>query len=320
MLQWAKYYNEDISRTIEFSIALPTGDSIDTVEVLALDSTGTDVTSSLIGGTAISGTKVSVRILPSGVGKYILSVIVNTTPNAYKIDQEVDLLVKPSVSDVDLTTLEAVKRWAEVKSDAEDNDIQMCITAFSRYVLIKTGRDVISQVKQFSGIYSGENTNRLYLRNFPIVSVESVLVDGISLPISSSYGAGGVIIADQRRSLAIRVNAGASAEGFSSMTGWPVSTGRLFSRGIGNIQVLYTAGNDGVPPDLEMACREAVSTNYKRRAWQDLASKSLSASGAGGSTTYRDWHLSPGVERVLLNQARLVPTSCESEDEVPVTS
>jgi hypothetical protein len=317
MLQWAKYYGEEISRTIEFSVSLSSGEEIDTVEVIALDLAGIDVAGSLIGGTSITGTQVSVRLMPSGVGRFFISVVVITAPGGYRITQEIELLVKPTGNDIDLTTLEAVKRWAEIKSDAEDGDIQACITAFSQFVLIKAGRDTVSRILQFLGIYSGENTNRLYLRNFPIVSVESVYVNGISLPISTGYGANGIIIADQKRSIAMRMNPGASAMGFSEMIGYPAFTGRMFSSGIGNIQVLYTAGNNGAPPDLEMACREAVSTNYKRRAWQDLASKNLSATGVGGSTTYRDWHLSPGVERVLLNQARLVPTPCETEEIVP---
>jgi hypothetical protein len=201
-------------------------------------------------------------------------------------------------SDTELTTLSHVKDWAEVSADKHEQDpaIQLCINAFSRYVLNRTSRATLGPYKTLTEIYNGNNAQTLFLKNFPIKELLSVMVNGASIPISSGYGVGGVVITGPYQ------NAIAIITSFTSgvLTDDGMTRGyNLFIRGINNVQVQYTAGYGYVPEDLEQAVCEAVSTNYKRKAWQDLASKSLSAQGGTGTTSYRDWHLSPGIERVI---------------------
>jgi hypothetical protein len=76
-------------------------------------------------------------------------------------------------------------------------------------------------------------------------------------------------------------------------------------RGQGNIQISYTAGYTFVPYDLQEAVIEAVGINYSRKDWIDIASKALSTSGGGsGTTRYRDWHLTPGIQYTLQYYSR----------------
>jgi hypothetical protein len=218
----------------------------------------------------------------------------------------------PGSNEIDLTCLSAVKRWAEIKGDTDDADIQDCITAFSKAVMERVGRETLSVIKTFTDIYNGNNSVRLFLNNFPIVELISVYVNGVSLPISTDYFVTGVFI-DQslrRNSIAYRTATG----GVNTFQNYPSTLpGYGFTKGIGNVRVTYKAGYKEAEPgfeytatpyDLELAVRKAVALQYKRRAWQDLRSKSISASGGSGTTTYRDWEIPPEIDRVLVNYTR----------------
>lgn len=180
-----------------------------------------------------------------------------------------------SADNIDLTTLAAVKNRAEVKSDSEDAEIQALITGFSQYVLTRTCRDTLNQIKDFTEIYDGNGAHRLRLRNTPIISVASVKINGQAQDISSGYGVQGITIVDDDKIIAFSYD----------------SCGR-FTRGIGNIQVIYRAGYNGVPLDLEKLSREVIARAVKRKAWLGMKSKSISVQGGTGSTQYVDYELS----------------------------
>ena len=79
----------------------------------------------------------------------------------------------------------------------------------------------------------------------------------------------------------------------------------LFTPGIGNVQVSYSAGYTRCPYDLQEACFKAVAINYRRKEYIDLASKSLSAgAGVSGTISYRHWALPPEIEAVINHYAR----------------
>ena len=192
-----------------------------------------------------------------------------------------------SPSAIDLTTLQAVKDWAEVKGAGDDAIIQAAITGFSKYVQVRTGRDALASIQGFVDVYDGNGSQRMLLRNYPITELTSVMVDGATADIAASYGIAGVAIIEK-------------AQGIGFVFG---SSGR-FGSGFGNIQVAYSAGYSEVPADLEIAAREAVATNYKRRAWADMKSKSVSIQGGTGTTTYQSWMLTPQIEAIIDSYTR----------------
>jgi hypothetical protein len=67
----------------------------------------------------------------------------------------------------------------------------------------------------------------------------------------------------------------------------------------------YNGGYASVPEDLEFAVRCVVALNYKRKAWQDMASKALSGAGGSATTSYRDWAWPPEYEHVFEHYRRL---------------
>jgi hypothetical protein len=76
----------------------------------------------------------------------------------------------------------------------------------------------------------------------------------------------------------------------------------LFNVADAGKQVLISYTATGVPFDIQEAVNDAVATNYTRRKWIDLKSNSM-ASGMG-TTSFRDWRLSPRVMKTILSYQR----------------
>lgn len=268
-------------------------------------------------GTPVTGfTNVNLVETPSASGIYIaalpatinppistigfVTVITATSGSTALGTWSIPTVIIPAQNTVDLTTLNDVKAWLQIQSANTDDDdtIQFLITSFSQYVLNRTGVASFNSVNQYTEIYDGNGSQRLFLRNYPITSIISVVVGSYQVSQSTSTSSAGLFIEQIPRSIAFR----------SGGVGWTTAVGiypYTFRPGIGNVQVTYMAGYTSVPYDLQEACMKAVAINYKRKDWIDLASKTLTASGGGtGTTAYRAWALPPEIERVLVWYSR----------------
>lgn len=141
-------------------------------------------------------------------------------------------------SPVDLTTVDMVKAWLNTsgtpsKSNAiEDANLQRCITAASRYWLWRTGRGAgnwqtsqqspFNQAVQYDESYDGNGNDQLFLRNSPVVSVQSILINGRPIPQAQGPASRGWMLPDAGNRI--------------------VLYGECFSTGRQNIHVQYTAG------------------------------------------------------------------------------
>lgn len=76
----------------------------------------------------------------------------------------------------------------------------------------------------------------------------------------------------------------------------------LFNAADAGKQMLISYQASGVPPDVELAARQMVSVNIKRRRWIDQKSQSMA--NGGGTTSYRDWELPREVTSVMENYTR----------------
>lgn len=299
---------------------------------------------------------------------------------------------------IDLTTVALVTAWLGNKSDLsaqEQAQVQAAITAASNYWLWKTGRgsgsgaipaaSPFNQAIQYSERYNGNGNEQLFLRNNPIISVQSLSVNGVAVPASGGDTVPGYLIDTGGKSLIIR-----GGIGYAPGYGYPFGAARVaysggrsggFPNGVQNVAVVYTAGfpagsvvdeletipvtpgpyvvavqdrflSDsgvkffiggtalarvnvapatgeyyvvgggvyqfaaadqgkqvlisyavpGTPPDVEVAARQMVAVNYKRRSWIDQTSQAM-ANGAG-TTSYRSWELPPEVLSVMDNYSR----------------
>lgn len=200
----------------------------------------------------------------------------------------------------DLVGLDDVKAYIGIPDNNTDSDgtIQFIISSFSQYVLNATGRDSFNSIETYTETYDGNGHIRMFLNNSPIISIVSLQIGSYFPPQSAGVQNPGIYIEQSQKSIAFRAS-GSSL--FPPLSIYPYR----FLPGTGNIQVIYTAGYNSVPFDLGEVVMETVAQNYARKAWIDIASKSLSAgNGATGTTRYRDWALTPMTRKVLDNYSR----------------
>lgn len=207
---------------------------------------------------------------------------------------------------IDLTTISIVHKLLRVPltNDTDDDLIQLCITAASQEWIWRTARGPEGEVATespfvapvaYTEVRDGNGSYRLILRNWPITSVESLLVSGQPFSQSTGFGSRGWVIDGSKKSIVIRTGGSQSTLGRASGG---------FDEGIQNVEVQYHAGFTGVPLDIQKACTHMVAINYKRTEWLDMASKSMSAGGSTGTTSYRSWELPPEILRVMHHYTR----------------
>jgi hypothetical protein len=218
---------------------------------------------------------------------------------------------------IDLTTLAGVQDWLGISGESDNQQINDCITAASAYWLWALGltqqsgqpwpaaSPLVSPVPNITETYDGSGSQRQFLRIRPIVSVQSLTVDGIAIPASSAVTVPGYVVDGSGKSIAIRSGFGGPGPGQALTVGFAFLRNRRtwsFSDGIQNVAVTYTAGYTLTPPDIELAVRQMVAVNYKRRQWIDQKMQAM-AQGAG-TISFRDWEFPPEVKSVLEHYRR----------------
>lgn len=225
---------------------------------------------------------------------YVLSVTATDAFNNDLGQWETRAVLLPPENSVDLVTVDVVKDWLGVPSTNADSDgmIQLLISSFSRFVLNYTGMTSFNSIQQYTEIYDGNGATRMFLRNYPVLSVSTVTIGAFQVPQSNGINVSGFYVEPSGKSIAFRSS---SAGIYPQFSIYPYR----FTSGQGNIQVVYSAGYSSVPFDLQEACMKQISIYYKRKDYQDLASKALSTGNGAGTITYRSWQLLPEVNAVL---------------------
>jgi len=140
----------------------------------------------------------------------------------------------------DLCDWEKVKRKLKLTNSSDDDIVQSLVSQASDYILTELRRVIVST--PLTEKYNGRSTPRLTLRKWPIISVASVLIDGVAVPASSGVTVNGWYQSGDRE-IALR--------------------GYAFTKGYGNVIVTYTAGYATVPVRFERAC-EATCLRWHR--------------------------------------------------------
>jgi hypothetical protein len=207
----------------------------------------------------------------------------------------------------DLTTIAAVKDYLEIAPTDGSVDAllarliaessQAFVNDCNRQILSKTYTDEFSgsdlqppwaRTMPWGGVPGGmlyRDPNRagngLTLRNYPVISVASLTVDNTAIPSRDPLDVtaeGWVLVGDRIQ-----------------LSGWQY----LFTRGLSNLVVVYTAGYATVPPDVEGAVIRRCAFELRRR--RHLGQKSL---GVGRETvTFGDEV--PGWEDTVANYRRV---------------
>lgn len=179
----------------------------------------------------------------------------------------------------DLTTLANVKAWMGLTGNQDDALLSRLIAAASAYIETWTNRTFAA--KQYSEVRDGTGGQRLVFADYPVTAVASVVVNGNPIPASPTPSDAGYRFDSIRLML----------------------TGYQFSRGLGNVELTYTAGYASIPPEIEQACIELVALRYKERDRIGHQSKSL----AGETVTFMIRDFPDSVRTILANYRKVVP-------------
>jgi hypothetical protein len=176
-----------------------------------------------------------------------------------------------------LTSLANVKAFAQISSSGDDPLLQRLVDAASSYIAVWCSRnfDLTSRTQT----YNGNGRYRMPMRDYPITQVDSVKVNGLSIPARTSPQGSGYVFDDILVYL----------------------SGYTFEQGIANVEITYSAGYVAVPADLEQACIEMVVSRYRERSRLNLNSQAV----AGESVTFNVQELSRYARSVLQQYKRV---------------
>lgn len=135
----------------------------------------------------------------------------------------------------DLTTVSIVMSWIPVTDSGQSDMLQSCITAASLYWLKRTGKSTLNRVLPFNEWYDGSGSERQFVKNGPIIQVNSIVVGQTTIPQApANHLQNGWVIDQDRKSVVIvgRVP-NVAARGFG---------GYGFCKGIQNVNINYLAG------------------------------------------------------------------------------
>jgi hypothetical protein len=207
---------------------------------------------------------------------------------------------------IDLTTVAAVESWLNQGSSIDATIIQTAITAYSQFVLTMTGRANLNSSESYSETYSGSGGDRLFVRNYPIISVSSLTIGTTNIPQSTAPNLPGWVIDTAGSSAAVALRSGGGSTILSDQ--WPQRWGAYgnapplgwmpyrFFEGIQNIAIAYTAGYNGVPFDLQQGATQLVAAKYRSRQWIEQLSQ---VQPGVGTTAYSRLAIPVDVQMVL---------------------
>lgn len=189
----------------------------------------------------------------------------------------------------DLTTLAQVKQYLGETGTSTDALLASLVSACSKYVTTYLSRNLFQTT--YAETRDGRGGYVIRTMQFPIVSVASVYVNGIQIPLAPNSTSFGFLYGDT----SIYLN------------------GYCFSTGFRNVLLNYTAGiatqpgsppiPTNVPADIAQAVVEMVAVKYKRRKNIDVRGETL----AQQTLTYAPSDITPAVQRVLDQYKRTFP-------------
>lgn len=143
-----------------------------------------------------------------------------------------------------LSSITKLRQYLKIPDRDEDPVLEQHLLSASSDVETETGRLML--LGDRSEVRNGNGQRSIFLRQYPIVSVTSLLIEGEPVSARSSANPDGYVIADAEAG-ELAIPAGG------------------FPRGVANVEIVYRAGYESIPPDLEQAVLELAALRYVDR-------------------------------------------------------
>lgn len=260
MRSFFKQTAETKTVSIDFTPVLATGETINSsnVSVTAVDvQTSTDTTSTVIvtGSTGVGGTGstiVSFRITSGAEGKiYKVTCSTGTTNNANVHEEDILVIVS---SDVNLLfSIDEIKENLGITDNSKDALLFGLVREANDWVSNACGRDF--SFKQYTEtFYPDERGDTIILDNFPLDSVQYVVVDGLTLDEETDGNKNWIY--KQHGSIQ-RIDGG------------------LFTKSPYPTKVSYKAGFTVIPEDVRLVVKKIVIYEYQRRLREGILAENI---------------------------------------------
>jgi uncharacterized phiE125 gp8 family phage protein len=176
-----------------------------------------------------------------------------------------------------LATIAQVKEFIGTADATDDALLTRLTTQAAESIERSAGR--VFGTASYTETSNGTGADFLVLGNRPVTAVASVVIDGVTIPESTSSLVAGWLIASPWK-IALR---GSYA----------------FTAGVQNVTIGYTAGYATIPADLTQACVLIAALLYKQRDRLGLSSK-----GVGGeSIAFDTVEFPPSVQATINNHS-----------------
>lgn len=150
----------------------------------------------------------------------------------------------------DLTSVGRVRDYLKLTTSADDGLIQALVTRVSEWAKSRMSRQIVRTT--FTKRLNGNGRPSWMAPEYPILAVTSVMIGGTTLVAERDYW---------------------FDEDSIYFKGWTLT------KGVGNVTIIWEAGYDTVPEDLDEAVAEIVAFAYQERDRIGATSKSI-----GGET------------------------------------
>lgn len=176
----------------------------------------------------------------------------------------------------DLCSAADVQAFLSLPSGQDESLLESLVTRASVMVNSLINRNLLSA--SYTERFSGRGGSRQGLSNYPVTAVSAVTIDGVSVPAATGQLDAGYLFDENVVYL----------------------RGYVFTRGVRNVEIDYTAGFATVPADLSQACIEIVANKYKRRNNIEISGKTLN----GETISFTTSDVPPSAKAVLANYTR----------------
>ncbi len=219
-----------------------------------------------------------------------------TTSGGRTLTQQAELPVVANLSSDDLTTVAAALNWIGQPADT-DGSVARIISQMSAQVQGELGYKVKQQ--SYTRTFDGQGLRKLFVPDLPLISVQSLSINGVTVPQGSMAG-------------------GSQQAGFYNNASSIALIGYCFEPGFQNIQITYTAGRATVPADLERAVLDWIKIVAAGKALIGFGVNATSIragdtgiefGGKGDSTDQKLIPIPTQIYSVLRRYIRVVPIS-----------
>jgi len=182
---------------------------------------------------------------------------------------------------IDLASVEQVKGYLGINSNADDPVLERLVTSASGYIQHWLNRDLGQEA--YTDTVNGNDSDTMLFRNWPVTAVTAVSINGQAIPASTSSFAPGYI--NDSQAVYLR--------------------GHRFTRGRLNVVITYTAGytDANLPAEITQACIEMIALRYREKDRIGLSSKGL----AGEQINFSGKDMADSTRHILEQHRKVWP-------------